>query len=278
MVQNTSDTLLEYFQNSATELKVKAEKAGVFGNRGDIGTAREDILLDFLMRHLPARCVLIKGGYIFDSGRRRSKQLDIIITNDLTLQFHQIVGTNTQKSFSCIEGAFAAISVKSILNKDELLDSIENLKSIPPVPDLIVNPLINTKGIQKRLPLKVIFAYSGLTCKTILTHLMEASKSVRIASEFPDLVIVNDSYYIWKVPSDQTVKHPVTRVKEGSLLALRDSKLIGGLALMQLITEIQKISNIGSHMVINFSNYMSAARDAAKAANQDPSSDIALNE
>ncbi|MGH9982506.1 MAG: DUF6602 domain-containing protein [Nitrososphaeraceae archaeon] len=119
----TIKDLTTHFQNQADRLD--REKETILENRPDIGDLREDVLLDFLKRHLPIRCVPIKGGFIFDHKGNRSSQIDIIITNDSTLQFISTLSSTFAKSFSCIEGCHAAISVKSKLNKSTLLEAFK---------------------------------------------------------------------------------------------------------------------------------------------------------
>ena len=111
--------LRNYFQNIADSMDAEKRSSSVFPNMSDLGTAREDILKEFLKKHLPIRCEVIKGGFIFDSLGNESKQIDLIITNDLTLQFKQFDDINsTGKSFNLIDGCYGAISVKSTLDKN----------------------------------------------------------------------------------------------------------------------------------------------------------------
>lgn len=149
----------------------KAEATRIFDNRVDSGTKREDILFDFLDRHLPERCNVIKGGSIFDSEGGHSRQIDLIVTNDLTLQFKEF-NDRLEKSFNCIEGCYAAISVKSTLDKKELLDSIDNLASIPTVRSIRLSPMFKDgDNFLKQVPLRVIFSYKGIDKKSVLhTH------------------------------------------------------------------------------------------------------------
>jgi hypothetical protein len=90
--KNVTSGLISYFQDYANDLQSAAHRAGILDNKLDIGTQREDILGDFLYRHLPKRCEIIKGGYIFDLSENKSKQMDLIVTNDLTLQFKEFGG------------------------------------------------------------------------------------------------------------------------------------------------------------------------------------------
>jgi len=100
-------------------------------NKSDIGTLREDLLFDFLESHIPTRCNVIKGGFVFDSTGSKSSQIDLMVCNDQTFQFKKSGDNNNKtKSFNCVEGCYAVISVKSYLNKAALIDSLQNLASV----------------------------------------------------------------------------------------------------------------------------------------------------
>jgi hypothetical protein len=91
-----------YFESQAD--RIDKERQTILDNHPDIGDLREDTVLDFLNRHTPKRCASIKGGFIFDHLGNRSKQIDIIITSDSTLQFRSTLSNTYGKSFNCIEG------------------------------------------------------------------------------------------------------------------------------------------------------------------------------
>jgi hypothetical protein len=110
---NVFENLVSYFQSYADQLQLKAERAGIFQNNPDTGDRRENILIDFLDLHLPDRCAVSKGGHIIDSRNNESKQVDIVITNDLSLQFKEYRKNELEKVFNCIEGCYCVISVKS---------------------------------------------------------------------------------------------------------------------------------------------------------------------
>ena len=59
--------LIEYYKNKANSIQSQAREVSIHDNRSDIGTLREDLLFDFLETHIPTRCNVIKGGFVFDS-------------------------------------------------------------------------------------------------------------------------------------------------------------------------------------------------------------------
>src|SRR3989344_8337675 len=95
-----------YFQNVADVLDQKKKISEVFPNTSDSGQTREGILQKFLEEHIPNRCKVIRGGFIFDSEDNESRQLDLMVINDLALQFNTLQEF-AQKSFATIEGCYA---------------------------------------------------------------------------------------------------------------------------------------------------------------------------
>lgn len=275
--ENTVSRLITYFQDYADDLQYAAHRAGILDNKSDIGTQREDILADFLKRHLPKRCEIIKGGYIFDLSENKSKQMDLIVTNDLTLQFREFGGNEgLGKSFNCIEGCYCALSVKSELNIKELYNSIDNIASIPLEKKLKINPLMKDGRIlAKQLPLKIVFAYKGMKVDNALEGITEFAKDHSLTEEqWPDLIIVNNSYLIWKVEPEGRITFDGTPLKFGSFVAETGSNYIGGLALLQMLTKIQRISNFGTTILMSFDAYVDKSYSTLAGSNHAPSQEI----
>jgi hypothetical protein len=122
--------LIEYYNDKANTIQSQAREASIHDNKSDIGTLREDYLFDFLETHIPTRCNVIKGGFVFDSTGSKSSQIDLMVCNDQTFQFKKSGYDNKTKSFKCVEGCYAVISVKSYLTKLSLIDSLQNLASV----------------------------------------------------------------------------------------------------------------------------------------------------
>ena len=80
-------SLIEYFQRESLSLHYQSMTKIKLFNAPDVGTINEDIFANFLKRHIRSRCEIIKGGYIINSRGIKFKQIDIIITNDLGLNF-----------------------------------------------------------------------------------------------------------------------------------------------------------------------------------------------
>jgi hypothetical protein len=259
------------FKNQADRLD--NEKESILDNRPDRGDVREDAVLDFLRRHLPNRCTGIKGGLIFDHLGNRSSQIDIIITSDSTLQFRSSLSNTFGKSFTCIEGCYAAISIKTKLTKNALIDSLNNLSSIPLLKNIKPSPIVdNFDKFIKQVPLKVIFAFDGDSVDNIKTHMEEYLNNNNLSPEkLPDFIIVNKKYYIWKVGPDGQ-KDLLNQIvfDYGSYVFEYNYAGVGALALLHLLAHIQKISNLSIVSIINFNEYV----DGAEIYLKNPSSII----
>jgi len=252
------EQLADYFQSIADSLEDEKEASRIFTNKGDMGSSREDILKAFLANHLPKRCEVIKGGFIFNKEGERSKQIDLIVTNDLTLQFkHFDNPAKPGKSFNCVEGCYCAISVKTKLDKGDIIDSLENLASIPAMPEVKVNPMLEP-GPMKEWPYRIVFAYDGVSYSTAIEHINYYYKQKQVKDERKvNLVIVNNNYCVVFIDEQGG------KLRDGTLLPPRQyypmnikSKYLGGYILLFIITEIQRRANIGPHMLMDFRYYL----------------------
>jgi len=164
-MNNGITDLIDYFQSEANDFDNVFNKTKGFTN-ADAGDLREDRILDFLHKHIPSRTKISKGGHLFDSQGNKSKQIDLLLTNDFTLQFSQS-SESSRKTFNCIEGCVAALSVKTNLDKKNFYDSLDNLESIPLEKKFIkTNAFIsNYDLLLEQVPQKIIFAYRGQSLK-----------------------------------------------------------------------------------------------------------------
>ena len=251
--------LRDYYQGIANSFSNEKLSSAVFPNATDKGLSREDILLEFLCNHLPKRCEAIKGGFIFDSAGNMSNQIDIIVTNDLTLQFRQFdrIG-QSGKSFNCVEGCICALSIKTMLDKAGLDDSLENLASIPLMTDMSnrVNPLVGNKEKLQNLPFNVVFAFDGISVDTILSHINEfyTTQSTPYARK-ANLIIVNNKYVITYIGEAGRETRDGTKISPFTFHANSGGPYIGAYSLMSLLVAIQSWSTWGSQLNLTFDDY-----------------------
>jgi len=115
-----------YFNHLSEKIAIDAQIAGMSSHNSDIGSNREKIVELFLHKHLPKRLTPSIGGQVIGLDGSESKQIDILVSSDLSIRFDQ-----NEKTFVTVESIAAAISVKSTLDKPALEDCLLNLASIP---------------------------------------------------------------------------------------------------------------------------------------------------
>lgn len=245
----------DYFQRIANSLQEEKYSTAIFPNAPDKGATREDILKEFFERHLPMRSAVIKGGFIFDSNGNESEQMDLIIINDLTLQFKQFDGEKSSKSFNLVEGCYAAISVKSNLNKRDIFDSLDKLASIPVMPDMSkkINPLLRLDEIDvSNLPHKIVFGFEGLSLQKTLEHV----NNYYFMKDVPenrkaDTIILNNNFIIIRIGEKEAITRDGTKIPPNSFYGSRGN-FIGAYSLFYILTKIQEYSIIGGSLIIDF--------------------------
>jgi hypothetical protein len=122
--------LPEFFQRVEETLLARFRESGFVAHAGDKGENREEILREFLEKHLPRKYGVLKGEIITSSGDR-SHSADIIIFDALSAP----VLYRGKTAVVPIESVYGIIEVKSSLSKAELLDAtgkIEAFKRLAP--------------------------------------------------------------------------------------------------------------------------------------------------
>jgi hypothetical protein len=251
------ERLRNYFQDIADIMAGEKAASSIFPNSSDAGMTRETIFKRFLENHLPKRCEVIKGGFIFDSIGNESNQIDVIVTNDLTLQFKQ-----SEKSFNIVEGCYAAVSVKTMLDKHGLEDALTNLASIPQMPSdapNMVNLYENYKKAVINLPISIVFAFEGVQLETTLINIETFYKGSNIPqNRRPKLIIVNNKYIIVRIEGEGGSTRGGDKLPPNTFYKMSGMKNIGSFALMYALTKVQAAANIGSHLQLDFDTYLEA--------------------
>lgn len=147
-------------------------------------------------------------------------------------------------------------------------DSINNLSSIP-ISGRVIKPNPYLKGIDKYLefmPLKVIFAYDGVSVDTVITYI-EKLKNQYLP--IPDMIIVNNLYYMWKV-GFESFSFKDTELNKDSVLLETDSDIIGGKSLLHLLIKIQALSVIDPQLLTGFGHYYENITDKLNSQGKYP--------
>jgi hypothetical protein len=189
--------ITRYINTLADKLDVDSRLAREAGHKPTIGDNRERLVQMFLSKHLPDTLSSEVGGLIIDAFGNESKQIDVIVSNNLGINFRE-----HEKMFIGVEGVTSAITVKSTLDKAAIYDCLHNLASIPRLDSQVLTfkHLVNDPftAFDKRHPTLFIFAYDGLSLNTCKEHVET------FYDEFPSIplnrrpcgIIVNKKYCI----------------------------------------------------------------------------------
>lgn len=252
------DRLKSYFSKVGEVLRGEAEAGSIFPNTSDIGLSRELVYAEFLKQHAPSKCNVFLGGFLFGEDGEESKQLDVIISTDTAprYDFHNPGGKG--KSFGPVEGCLGVASIKSTLDKAQLIDSLKGIASIPlnKSLDKRVNPMVKIKDYDD-WPYKIIYASDGLTESTIMGHLntfYTENPEIPVHRR-PDLIHVAGKYVIFRIEEGMSI----TNIFNGENEAVE----IGAFhpfitnpdlqAMMWTIDALQKKASASSHILYNYS-------------------------
>ena len=135
------------------------------------------------------------------------------------------------------------------------------LNPFQPRKKIIVNPYItNSQQLIDQIPQRIIFAYNGDSYHTIDRHLKEYYSTHRLGESRPDMIIVNNSFYIYRVGPEGVVMATGEYFPPDSNLTVNKDKAkspyIGGVSLFQLISRIQTVSVMSPYMIIDFKHYL----------------------
>lgn len=200
-------------------------------HNGEKGTARENVLQNYLRAYIPDKYTFSKGT-IIDSNDSQSKQVDIIIHDKYTTPY--LLDMDSTKVIP-IESVYAVIEVKSTFTKEELMKSVKNINSVKTLQkNTVTGVSYPTAGL--------IFAYdSDSSFNTIYKNLVEISKEFEPENRVSCVCVLNKGIII------PVNKHGLNKVSLlpslETVYALmnneEDALLLFYLILMQLLTQIQ---------------------------------------
>ena len=239
MVAPFYDRLKNYYQAVGGVLRGEAAVASIFPNATDVGTERERVYAEFLKAHLPPNCNVLFGGFLFGFDGKESKQIDLIVTFASCPQFNFTAGLPGQgKSFACIEGTLAVVSLKSNLTSPELQHALENLASIPPHEPLgnRLSPLMTLRDYED-WPFKIIYACDGVSIPTAISTIQQfyESNSSIPRGRRPNLIHVAGKYHLIRTLKEEKTRtgaeippntfHPVNDPTDAFALAYAVEKI-----------------------------------------------------
>lgn len=116
----------ELIKNVAEQMRVALQQK-LIPHPGELGTGREEIIREFLRKHLPKRFG-VSTGFVFDAHGKSSLQMDIVIYDVYLCPSFEAVGGKT--FFPC-EAVVAVGQVKSQLtSRKSVIESFDNLRSV----------------------------------------------------------------------------------------------------------------------------------------------------
>ena len=263
------DRLAIYYKGVADELIAKSRRASGLANTTDIGNIRESAYAEFLKQHLPKKCDIFFGGFLFGQDGSESKQLDVIITTDTSPRFEFGSGSQIRKSFSPVDGCLGVVSIKSNLTRDELLDAVSGFESIPSkqVLDGKINPLVQIPDYDD-WPTKVIYAADGLSGETIMQHLKDLydAKPDVPSSRRPNYIHVGNKYLISRIKKGMTYTTPTVQLSgEENVGEFFLTNYLPDLqAISWVLTDLQHRSVGASHINYSYGYLINAVLDAMR--------------
>jgi hypothetical protein len=246
--------LKEYYTQVGKVLRGEAGAASIFKNTTDIGISRERIYMEMLKQHVPSSCNMSLGGFLFDQEGNESKQMDIIVTNDSSLQFNFHNPDGSGKSFACIDGCIAVVAVKSNLDSNQLIEALDNIASIPdklPLTDKRKTFGMVIKGYDD-WPYKVIFASDGIELEPLMNTLnqfFERNSQIPFHKR-PNIIHVAGKYVIVRIEQEGRKTRGGNKIEPNTFYPMSETTDV--LGLFETILSIQRIALGAKYVVIDY--------------------------
>jgi len=254
MSQPFFERLKGYYVNIVGLLRDGVGASRIFPNSGDIGSSRERIYAQFLKAHLPPSCNVQFGGFLFDQDGKESKQIDIMVTDGSALQFKLPVNGEGGKSFACIDGTLAVVSIKSTLDSAQLADSLLNISSIPdkrPLSTERVPFILNIPSFDD-WPFKIVYASNGMQLETTMKALedfYEKQTDIPLHKR-PNLIHVLGKYSVVRTGKEGGVTRDGTRIEPNKFHGMADPTGVFGLVWAAL--QIQQIASGSKYTIYRY--------------------------
>ena len=177
--------LLEHLNNVRDTLVAYSKLISTAEHKVNIGSAREELISSFLKNSLP-QFVEYHTGEIFDSIDNRSGQIDLIL-HPITSPKLNLYGTINMFP---AETVLAVIEVKSKLDKDTLIKTLDHCKKVKDLNIVGRNkeefPIIDPNSVPY-----IIFTFTSLTPETILNHIKDwkLRQENIYFDKLPDLIV-----------------------------------------------------------------------------------------
>src|SRR5690554_6704423 len=118
--------LIDALRIAGRRIHLDFDESKLINHSGEKGQFREFILSSLLRPYLP-ECYGLGTGEVFSSTGEVSKQIDIVIYDNV---YSNVLLKNKSSSLFPCESIYGQIEVKSMLNSAELQASVENIISV----------------------------------------------------------------------------------------------------------------------------------------------------
>ena len=255
-----------YYQQVAAVIRGEADAASVFPNPSDVGSSRETIYADFLRQHVPSKCNVLLGGFLFHEDGSESKQVDIIVTTDTAPQFNFHNSKGEGKSFAPVEGTLAVASIKSRVGKSEIHNALSNIASIPPSSPLKPNPMVRFGNVE--FPFKIVFALGAnasaeAVCGNVLDY-YRMHPHIPLERR-PHVIHVANTCAIFRVVEGYKVTNAFTGEKRQSEVGKFElfSHNHDLPAILFILHEIERRASFSNHILYNYGYIVDKVQEAA---------------
>jgi len=149
------------FRAVSKQLRASFEAYSVGGRHSyEKGMRREGALRDFLVHHLPARYGVARGEIASSKGQM-SRQVDVVVYDAVCAPLLQ---ESEASALFASESVYAAIEVKARLGRSEILEGVENIRSVKRLDRSAIVPVLH--GQPMPMPgnppvYGAIFAFEG---------------------------------------------------------------------------------------------------------------------
>ncbi len=161
--------LVEYCKGAVKALNAQYEMSNVLGHSATAGSARERLIQDFLIAHLPEMTSVVSG-MIIDSSGQRSKQQDIV----LMLRSMPRLPFASGHDLIFQEGAVATFEIKTQISPSTLETIASNIASVTTlVPSTLESVQLGDLDWPYARILNVVLTYGGSALDVIERKLNE---------------------------------------------------------------------------------------------------------
>jgi len=180
----------ELFRQHEVAISARARSAGIVQHAGDRGGDREEILREFLAKHLPAKFGVTKGEVVTKSGAH-SRAADVLIYDVVNCP----VLYRDETTVLPIEGVYGIIEVKSTLSKAELQDAtskVADFKRLAPRDLSVIRTRDYATVHRPSRPFGIVFGFdlADNSLESLLGNWHAANIAIHDVNYVANLVVV----------------------------------------------------------------------------------------